>query len=563
MSTKTLRKRIALAAVSALGAGMLSLVAIPAANAAAPAASTAYISNNAPTDGVATVEATISVVTAGYADGLGTGYVSSSAATATAGATTTGTILPGAKIPFATKGAAGKFIGVVVSGGNIVATTGDGTISGSLQAAAGGTAATALGVLAQATGAVGSTLTVSFYEGTGVTLTAPTNGSYIGSFVLTVVAAGSSGIPVASKSSYAVNNAAGATATDVAAGFTVANGGTGYIYTTVKDAYSVALTGTYAYTVTATNGAYVGFTSAYPTASSAVATTVQNQIYVRQSVANKAVSTDVTLSVNGTVIGTKTIKFLGDIAKITVAVGGNAIYPNAGGNTDLIGYKAYDAAGNRVALLKAALAYKGADAVVSIAGGTDDATTSVTGDITPTCNTYGKNSALYVATSNAAGETIVSNTFEVSCAGDMYTYKASLDSKSYKQGEIATLTIEAFDVKGNPANDITAIGDATHKPAISGAYLTAVNAPVHTDTLSGGVIKYQFIVGNTAGSYSMAVDLPLITLPGGSDTSKTIGYSIASDGSVSNAEVLSAIVKLIASINKQIAALQKALTKKK
>ena len=33
MSTKTLRKRIALAAVSALGAGLLSVVSIPSANA--------------------------------------------------------------------------------------------------------------------------------------------------------------------------------------------------------------------------------------------------------------------------------------------------------------------------------------------------------------------------------------------------------------------------------------------------------------------------------------------------------------------------------------------------
>jgi hypothetical protein len=35
MSTKTLRKRIALVAVSALGAGLLSVVAVPSANAAA------------------------------------------------------------------------------------------------------------------------------------------------------------------------------------------------------------------------------------------------------------------------------------------------------------------------------------------------------------------------------------------------------------------------------------------------------------------------------------------------------------------------------------------------
>ena len=56
MSTKTLRKRIALVAVSALGAGLLSVVAVPSANAAAglagtvtSAGKTLYISDTAST----------------------------------------------------------------------------------------------------------------------------------------------------------------------------------------------------------------------------------------------------------------------------------------------------------------------------------------------------------------------------------------------------------------------------------------------------------------------------------------------------------------------------------
>jgi len=60
----------------------------------------------------------------------------------------------------------------------------------------------------------------------------------------------------------------------------------------------------------------------------------------------------------------------------------------------------------------------------------------------------------------------------------------------------------------------------------------------------------------------LGVNLPYLTNSvSGTDSPKTIGYSIAGDGSVSNTEVLAAIVKLIASINKQIAALQKALKK--
>ena len=227
----------------------------------------------------------------------------------------------------------------------------------------------------------------------------------------------------------------------------------------------------------------------------------------------------------------------------------------------MVAYKAYDAAGNRVALASPSI--KGTNAVVNTGSVQTPETTSVTGVVGYNCADYGTNAGLYLETTNSAGATVDSDKFSVSCAGDMYTYKASLNSSTYKQGDIATLTITGLDVKGNKSNDITAIGTNTYKPAISGSYMTAVNSPVYTDTTSNGVITYQFIVGNTAGSYSMAVDLPLLTNPAANatDSSKTVGYSISGDGSVSNADVLAAIVKLIASINKQIAALQKSLKK--
>jgi hypothetical protein len=56
----------------------------------------------------------------------------------------------------------------------------------------------------------------------------------------------------------------------------------------------------------------------------------------------------------------------------------------------------------------------------------------------------------------------------------------------------------------------------------------------------------------------MIVDLPAYV---STDSAKTVAYSVAS-GEVSNADILKAIVSLIATINKQIAALQKALLKK-
>ena len=75
-----------------------------------------------------------------------------------------------------------------------------------------------------------------------------------------------------------------------------------------------------------------------------------------------------------------------------------------------------------------------------------------------------------------------------------------------------------------------------------------------------GVKTYKLSVGTAEGSF-----VGTFKIAGETDASaKTVQYRVAASGaSISNAEVLAAIVKLIASINKQIAALQKLLTKKK
>ena len=92
--------------------------------------------------------------------------------------------------------------------------------------------------------------------------------------------------------------------------------------------------------------------------------------------------------------------------------------------------------------------------------------------------------------------------------------------------------------------------------------MTAVTAPSSTDLFVGGVKTYKFIVGSTEGSYQMQVDLPKFNSSATPQAAVTVAYKIAGTGAVSNADVLKAIVSLIASINKQIAALQKALLKK-
>jgi hypothetical protein len=86
--------------------------------------------------------------------------------------------------------------------------------------------------------------------------------------------------------------------------------------------------------------------------------------------------------------------------------------------------------------------------------------------------------------------------------------------------------------------------------------MTPTAQPYMADTFNAaGVKTYTFSVGSTEGKYNMAVNLGYT-----GNAAIAIPYEIkASSSAVSNAEVLAAIVKLIASINKQIRALQKSL----
>jgi hypothetical protein len=455
-------------------------------------------------------------------------------------------------------------LGVVVSNGVIESSTAStsSSISSDATSAYNSNADDVTSVIVKPSGAVGSVMQVSFFQDSTVSSTSPSNGTLIGTYALTVAAAGVSNVVSAAKSGLAVDTTAGSATVDVADGYSVANGGTGYLDVTAKDAYGVALSGAHAVTVSATGGAYVGF-SAFPSAASAVSATIPSNVYITQGTANVAANPTVTVTVDGVVIGTKAITIAGDLAKIVLTqnfTGGTSGSTAGASSVDALSYKAYDAAGNRVPL--AAPSLKGTNASV-VSGSVHTAeTASVTGKISLTASTLAGSAVLYLTATNYAGSTITSNTVTENVGGDLYTYTAKLDKSVYHMGDIATLTIKTLDSKGMPANDVTTIGTSSLKPAISGSYMTAVSAPLYTDVTTNSVITYQFIVGNTPGTYAMAVDLPAVTSPTvGSDTPKTLGYTIANDGSVSNAEVLSAIVKLIGSINKQIAALQKALKK--
>jgi hypothetical protein len=88
--------------------------------------------------------------------------------------------------------------------------------------------------------------------------------------------------------------------------------------------------------------------------------------------------------------------------------------------------------------------------------------------------------------------------------------------------------------------------------------MDAVVAPSTGDYFSNGVKTYQFKVTATEGSFNLSVNLP-----DSGAAAVVVPYTVkATSATVSNADVLKSIVSLIASINKQIQALQKLILRR-
>jgi len=192
-----------------------------------------------------------------------------------------------------------------------------------------------------------------------------------------------------------------------------------------------------------------------------------------------------------------------------------------------------------------------------------------TGGLTFACaDSTGSNSAVKIKATAADTTTVYSNAFKVSCAGDPVNYKASFDKSTYNTGDVMTVTVTFTDKTGAAANDYALISKASYVGTIaSGAITSTVAGPSSAaagETATAGKATYKYIVGQTAGTYSVAVDFPNVNNTTYSQAALTYPVTVQNPGAdITDAEVLSALVKLIATINKQIAALQKALTKKK
>ena len=559
MSTKTLRKRIALVAVSALGAGLLSVVAVPSANADVIHGGITLGANV--TTGTAVLSGT-----SGTARSVGLVKISNNSTTSI-----TGTLLNTGRLSVAVDVVSGVQTSLVVTGGTIVEVVG-GTYNAS-QTVATSTLSTLMGAyIVPNAGATGMSL--QSFNGT--------TGALISTAVITV---GTSNLTAAlSTSNSTVYWGSGSSDTAVtdatASNSNKANAGVCAGEISIKDAYSSFIpNATGVVTITATGGALAKLGSASSAGTSNVdyntTTSAAIAFNVRQDTANVPTKSTVTVSYNGTVVATKTCTISGAVASVTASspkigkVGGSANTSAA-----LVTYK--DSAGNAVypqsgtsAVTAAVAGTKGVVTALSV--GTYPTTDGVTpGLVSMTCSLSGAAKGLQLQHTNEAGVVIKSNTWDAGCADVPYTVTASWDKASYAPGSIATLTLSYKDEYGNPGNAYDQIGSSTTGLVLmtvtGGPSAAAVTPIAGSDKPSGvtGVKTYQYVVGTTEGDF-VAVIVPTEVIENNplGQANISLPYSVKSTSTaVSNADVLKAIVSLIASINKQIAALQKALLKK-
>jgi len=609
MSTKTTTKRLALATVVALGAGVLSLVTVSSANASVTALSASTVNSAAGSanyagaaTGLLFQATTLSTSGAATASGnastsVGLINVSDIAAGHTAGTTQTATLLSTGALAVYDTGSATNFDVLTVTGGTISTQTGWTAIntgSTTLSSATGGSAAMSA-VVKPNSGA--TSMTIALYSGATASGSA-SGGTLTGFITVTIASASTAGVVSPAKSGvYYSNGASGAghmglSADDTTAGLgTAAYNASQYADIRVADSFGTAITTAGILQVTATNGALVslgtaaaaGTSNGTPTLTTAVSTSAPDDSPVR--VINPAatpLSTVITVSYNGVVVGTKSFTFTGDIAKVTLSAPSTGVIGGTASSTGTATIAFADSAGNAIYPTVGGTAYPATSLITDgtttnayVTGGSvaysSQWPTSTTGGVwTFTCGTAAGSASLVTKFTNLDGTVATSNALAVNCAGTAYTYTAALDKATYAPGDIATLKVTFKDSKGFVAADTSAVASSTYVPSISGGYLTGTSgssttAGTATDALTNGVATYKFVVGApTIDPYNgqLIVSFGAVNANGVAGT-QTVGYKITTgSGATSLNDVLKGIVSLIASINKQIAALAKLVTKK-
>jgi hypothetical protein len=578
MSIMTIRKRIALVAATALTAGLFTVVSAPVANATDIAADDFDITS---TSLLAVCSVSTDKETA-YVPLTSPGIVIGEASTATD--------------PVATDTAYFS-----VSGPGVISTFTAGTGGDTPAPAALSPTAIYFGDLSD-DGSLDSTITI-VPTGIGVikvTYATSSTTAVLDQLTINVVAKCASDAFAAGESYYTIvtealanDNVWTATRVDSDAA-TVANAGKGYVRVELNDVYGANLATAGALISTVTGPCLVGLADYDGTLSAgsgktAVMSTQAEAavVIVEQETANVGGTCTASTTWNGTLIGSKTFTMQGAPAKVTVSdvtIGQQNAYgyyrvtvADAAGN--LLPSKVIsndDTEANNAAALASGI-------ITAVQGNTSVETTSTAG------SSYGKTTSVNATTitnnvSGAAGITrfscaagksgtakltvrtaidtaatgyITSDPFTVACGGALATWTISLDKATYAPGEIATLTVSGKDSLGAPVYTLQALTGVVQ--AFGG--MTPVTTPAATDVFNSGtgIKTYQYKVDTTEGAY-----VGTLTLTGSTDTSaKTVQYKIASaTPTVTNADVLKSIVSLIASINKQIQALQKLILRR-
>jgi len=579
MSTKTLKKRIALVAVSALTAGLFSVVSAPVANAISTTAITA------PNIFMSEPE------TAGAPGAIGQCAIDATARGADITTTvSTGTVLAvGGSVTFDT----------TTNG------TGNLTVVGPATFTLGATITTqTISQDAKSVGFADNINTVGTLTVTGVgdiVVTAKNSatrgaGTAVKTFGITAVAACSDAdtVNVANSSltiQSAVDQNKGTTGDDTLTGAQKSYSVVQYIAVVLQNAYKSNLTTNVLLTAEATNGALVGFdtTGVASTAfkSDSIAGAATNvDVHVSQDTVKApgaALTTTVTVKANGVTIGSKTLTMFGAPAKIVVDQAD--VTTGTAGSTGAFKYTVVDNAGNLLNtnegltpafanITAAAAGWEAAiGSVVTSATATSaeiiDSTSARKGTGTFACVAAGTGSSgtvdIYVGGAWRSGIGLVkSNTFKATCGdSEVRSFTTSMDKAVYSPGEIATLTISAKDRNGGNVGDTAAIGAAFNQISIPG--MTIIGSAISSaDVFTAGVKTYKFRVDQAEGSFVAQAQVTVGSSASSAEkVVKTMQYTIKSSGTtVTNAEVLKSIVALIASINKQIQALQKLILKR-
>ena len=576
MSNKTIFKRIALVATSALGAGLLSVVSI------SPAYAGAIVADDI--DVVATSGITNGGACSVSTGGQGGTFVNGSLVTLnnTAGVDSIYLTLSGP---------------AVWEGGTGVT----GQTSGYAAASFTPTAMTQLNGVAQLT----YTFRLNGVGAVTVTAAATSSGAAADSFTVNSVAscasstfnAGKSNVTTATSAETDTNDAAGEVwvtrfnnaDTSDADLVTVAEV-TGYMRAQLNNEYGDNLSSKPIVASTNSADCWVAVEASDTTAGVATAPAATTAVMtgtgedltlaVKAAVLGTPVKCVVSLTWNGISVGTKTFTFVGVAATVTVSditvgeVGGYGYYRvtvkdalgNAVGNQG-IGSSSTEA--NNLA----AVTVVSSPARTSTTDTASDASTGAVYGATPaiTATNLASNAARYTCTTKggaakitvralASGVTYVTSApFNVYCGGTtLNTWSMSFDKATYSPGEIATLTVTGKDADGLLMHSLETLGALTQ----SFGGMTFVTTPTSADYFNSaaGAKTYQLSVGTTEGSF---VGTMALTTAATDSTAKTIQYTIkSSTATVSNADVLKSIVALIASINKQIQALQKLILKR-